>query len=305
MKNSILVLGSEGLVGSRFVEISKSRNFLQTPKHVELDITNKAEIKAVVSSYGFSSVINFAGFTDVSEAEKQRDDENGECWQVNVEGVRNLVEAIDPYKTNIHFIQISTDMVFPGTKIDPGPYLENHPLNHSPGELTWYGYSKAVAEKIVSEVLGEYATIVRINYAVRSKFDTKLDYIRKIIKLFDEGKLYPMFSDQQISISFVDEICRTIDKIIFENHRGIFHVSSRDTTTPYELASYVLEKVRGVRDVVEPVTLEEFLIKTNEPPRRYPKYQGLSTAITEHKLRINFSSWREIVDKLVSQGLGQ
>ncbi len=302
MRGLTLVIGSEGLVGSRFVEISENRSAFILPRQVELDITKFSEIKAVISSYNFTSVVNFAAFTDVSKAEEQRGDKNAECWQVNVEGVKNLVEAVKPYKTRIHFIQISTDMVFPGTKDDPGPYLENHPLDHDLSQLSWYGYTKAEAEKIIRNELGLFSTVVRISYPVRARFDAKLDYIRKILNLFDEGKLYPMFSDQQISISFIDEVCKALDIIISQNHRGTFHVSSRDTTTPYELASYVLEKLRGVKEVVMPTTLDQFLLQGNNP-LRYPKYGGLSVSITQHKLGVTFSSWREIVDKIITQGL--
>lgn len=305
MKGLILVTGSEGLVGSRFIEISEHKNYLHPPKEVELDITDQAEIKALISSYNFSAVVHFAAFTNVDEAEKQRGDKESDCWLVNVEGTKNLVEAILPLKTKIHFVFISTDMVFPGTREDPGPYLENHPLDHDPSQLTWYGYTKAQAEKVVKETLGEQATILRLIYPVRASFEGKLDFLRKPLKLFDEGKLYEVFSDQQISVTFIDEACKALDKILSANHRGVFHASSRDTTTPFEIISYCLEKARGVKDAVKPITLEEFLRKTNIPNYRYPKYGGLSTAITEHKLGITFSSWREIVDKLVIQGLGQ
>jgi len=129
MKNLILVTGSEGLVGSRFVEISQRKNFLHLPKEVELDITDKSEIKAVIESYNFSAVVNFAAFTNVGKAEEEKDDKEGDCWQVNVEGVRNFTEAIKPHKERIHFIQISTDMVFPGSLEDPGAYEETIPQN--------------------------------------------------------------------------------------------------------------------------------------------------------------------------------
>lgn len=305
MKGQILVTGSEGLVGSRFVEISEHKNYLHPPKEVELDITDPAELKALISSYNFNAVVHFAAYTNVDEAEKQRGDKQGDCWVVNVEGTKNLVEAIKLLKTKVHFIHISTDMVFPGTRDDPGPYLENHPLDHDLSQLTWYGYTKAQAERIVQETLAEQATIVRLIYPVRASFEGNLDFLRRAIKLFDQGRLYPVFVDQQISITFIDEACKLLDRIISGNHRGVFHASSRDITTPFEIISYCLEKTRGVKDVVEPINLDEFLIKTNTPSYRYPKYGGLSTSITEHKLGVTFSCWREIVDKLVIQGLGQ
>ncbi len=305
MKGLILVTGSEGLVGSRFVEISERKNFLHLPKQVELDITNQSEIKAVLSSYNFSAVVHFAAYTDVGAAEKERENKNGACWQVNVEGTRNLVEAVKPHKAKTHFIYISTDNVFSGSTDDPGPYKEDHPREADPTKLTWYGFTKSEAEKEVEEVLGDTATILRIIYPVRAGFEGKLDFLRKHLKLYDEGKLYPMFTDQQISISFIDEVCKALDKIIIDGHKGIFHAASADTVNPHKLISYMLEKTRGITNAVEGTTLREFLESSGNPLYRYPKFGGLKVGVTEAKLGLKFSTWKEIVDKLVAQGLGE
>jgi len=303
MKGLVLVIGSEGMVGSRFVEISELRKSFQSPRQIELDITRFAEIKALVSSYDFNAIVNFAAFTDVDKAEAERGNKEGECFLVNVEGVRNLVEVVKPLKEKINFIQISTDMVFPGIEEDPGPYLENHPLDHDLSYLTWYGFTKSQAEKIVLENLGEFGTIVRINFPVRANFPQKLDFFRKPLKLFDEGKLPPLFSDQQISITYIDELVKLLDKIIQDNIRGVFHASSKDVTTPYEAISYFIEKARKAEVELESISLEEFLRQKAVPFYRYPKYLGLSTQITEHKTGISFSSWRQIVEKLILQGV--
>lgn len=302
--NLILVTGTEGLVGSRFLEISKNKNSLHSPKLVEFDITNNSEVEAIIASYKFTTVINFAAFTDVGEAEKERGDRNGNCWRINVEGVRNLSEAVKKQNGKVQFIQISTDMVFSGESLDKGPYKENHLPDKSESNLTWYGYTKGQGENIVREILGDEASIVRIIYPVRAKFEGKTDYLRKALSLYDQGKLYPLFGDQFISISYIDEIVKALDIILKQRLYGCFHVGSRDTTTPFTLVSYLLEKTRGVKNKVKSCRLAEFLETQEMPSYRYPKYGGLKVEETEKNLNMKFSSWKEIVDKLVKQGLG-
>ncbi len=305
MKGLILVIGSEGLVGSRFVETSERKNFLHLPKEVELDITNKSDIQNILSSYSFSAVVNFAAFTDVNKAEEERGDKNGKCWQVNVEGVKNLVEAIKPHRGRIHFIQISTDMVFSGSSEDPGPYAEDREPEKDLNEVTWYGYTKGQGEKVVRDILGQSATILRIIYPVRASFPAKLDYIRKLLSLYDEGKLYSLFSDQQITITFIDEACRALDAIIIGDIKGTFHASSSDVTTPYNLISEVLKKTRGKINVVDPISLDDFLKDRDVPVYRYPRFGGLDTSETEGKLDLKFSTCRQMIEELVKQGLGK
>ena len=66
-------------------------------------------------------------------------------------------------------------------------------------------------------------------------------------------------------------------------------MASRDLTTPHELISYYISKSKGI----------EFLAQAgNIDPTRYPKYGGLDTKVTQEKLGMQFSSWKEIVAKL-------
>ncbi|MEK7127512.1 MAG: sugar nucleotide-binding protein [Patescibacteria group bacterium] len=275
----ILVTGASGLVGSRFVELSKFKESLICPRKEELDITNP---NLVLPSADV--VINFAAYTNVGEGENQRNDKNGLCWKINVDGVSNLLQA----SKDAFFIQISTDMVFSG---EAGPYSEDNLPETDPNKVTWYGFTKGEGERSCKD-----HTILRLIYPVRAKFDKKLDYLRKPLSLFDQGKLYPMFTDQQVSFTFIDEICLALDKIIEKRTEGIFHASSSDLTTPFELGNYLLEKTRGVKNAVK----EGFLPLNSI---RYPKLGGLKVEKTEKELGIKFSSWREIIDKLVEQGI--
>lgn len=275
--SEILVTGASGLVGSRFAELSKYRDSLILPDERIMDIT-----KSDLDLRNADVVVNFAAYTNVTEGENQRGDKSGLCWQLNVEGVRNLLNNLKP---GAFFIQISTDMVFSGTS---GPYGETDTPEEDSNKVTWYGYTKAEGERLCKK-----HTILRLIYPVRAKFDQKLDYLRKPLKLFDEGKLYPIFNDQQISISFIDEIAKALDLIIEKKAKGVFHASSSDLTTPFELISYLIKQARGVDNVVQPSSLAESV--------RYPKYGGLKVERTEQALGIKFSTWRGIVDKLIVQ----
>lgn len=291
MSERVLVFGADGLVGSRFIELYSDKEALRTPDIHELNILSLPKLRQFFKQYAPQVVVNFAAFTDVGAAETQRGDKSGDCWQVNVEGVRNIVETLDPRL--VHYIHISTDMVFPGDSDIPGPYSESHPPGEDESRLTWYGFSKAEGERIVNAVLGKRATILRIIYPVRAHFKGKLDYLQKPLSLYDQGKLYPLFDDQQISITFIDEACQALNRIIDGSHTGIFHASSKDTTTPFELVTYLLETVRGLKHEIKSQSLVSSV--------RYPKFGGLRVEQTEKELGIKFSTWREIVDKLAPQ----
>lgn len=293
MKQKVLVTGASGLVGSRFVELSRNYQFA-TPEYPDFDITNEDSVKKAIEDFNPDWIINFAAFTDVAAAEAQIGDEEGSAWKINVEGAKNLVKAFPSKK----IIQISTDMVFPGTVENPGPYSENDKTPETKDQLTWYGWTKNRAEKII---LNHGGSILRIIYPVRSQFDQKLDYLRGPLKKFQDGALYPLFNDQQVCIAFIDEVAQTLQKIIDTDSSGIFHCSS-DTTTPYELISYAIDQLGGDASTIKQLSVHEFL-KTQTNKNRYPVWGGLKTVNTEKKLDLHFSTWQTVVEKLIGQGL--
>lgn len=289
------------MVGSKFVELYKDKYEIIAPKHPEFDLISSQNVEEHIKNSGVEAVIHFAAYTNVSEAENQRDDKNGDCWKINVLGTENLVKNVVSDKC--HFIHISTDYVFPGSKENPGPYSEDKKPEEDSNKLTWYGYTKKMAEDMVNKYLGEERTILRLIYPVRTHFPEKLDYLRKPLSLFDQGKLYPMFKDQQVSITYVDEACLALEKIIEGKFLGIFHASTPDTSTPYELVNYLIEKARGAKNVVKESSLDEFIRSSNSSPIRYPKFGGLKVEQTEKVLGIKFSPWKNVIDKLIEAGL--
>lgn len=292
-KTEVLVTGASGLVGSRFTELSRNYHF-STPDLPDFDITDPKNVKKVIDEANPEWIVNFAAFTDVNAAEAQTGDENGLAWKVNVEGAKNLVNAFPSQ----NIIQISTDMVFQGSEQNPGPYAESDKTPDTSNGLTWYGWTKNRAEKVI---LNHGGTILRIIYPVRSHFDQKLDYIRTALKKFANGTMYPLFNDQQICIAFIDEVAETLQKIIDTDSKGIFHCST-DTTTPFELISFTIDQLGGDAKTVKSASIKDFLA-TQANKSRYPIYGGLKTVITEKKLDLHFSTWQTVVEKLIGQGL--
>ena len=298
MSGKILAFGADGLVGSRFTDLYHKETPTITPTIDELDITDK---KAFFDFFEknqsqFHSVINFAAITDVDGAEKERGDEKGLTWEVNVGGVENIAEACK--KFDKYFIQISTDFVFPGDEGDPGPYPEDKKPPETPEGIGWYGWTKRMAEERARKIWDKTA-ILRITYPYRALYPAKIDFARNILMLFDEGKLYPMFSDQNMTPSFIDEIAKVLYLLIEEKKTGIFHAASSDVTTPYEFASYLLEAARGAKDVVKKGSMEAFLAAPGRTPR--PRLGGLKVEKTEKELDIKFMTWRQAVDEFVGQ----
>jgi len=97
---------------------SVERSFVYDNKlfdYNQLDVTNRSDVKSLISSFQPNVILNAAAATDVDWCESNR----GEAWKVNVTAVENLAEA--SRKVGAQLIHVSTDYVFDGKN---GPYDE-------------------------------------------------------------------------------------------------------------------------------------------------------------------------------------
>src|SRR3989338_4252742 len=180
-KLPLAVIGSSSMVGSRFCDLS-NQNFrlIKADLHGEIpvDITDVKSVRHFFLQNNFQYLILFSAFADVDEAEKQRGNKEGNCWKINVEGVRNVANACKKFKRKLIFI--STDFVFDGIN---GPYDETDPIGGDLDKISWYGLSKIEGEKIVQRVLADFI-ILRISYPYRAEFQKKDDFAKHLILAF-------------------------------------------------------------------------------------------------------------------------
>jgi len=287
----ILFTGSSGLLGSFLQQIfsQETSASVLTPSHLDLDITNLEAVKRYFAIHGPTVVINLAAHRNATTAEKQRGDKLGSVWKTNVEGARNLAWLC--HDSGAFLIHISTDYVFSGVAINPGPYTEEEKPEVNDALLSWYGITKREAEREVQSILTRPA-IIRINNVTRPNNTLELDYIGKILWLYRQQKLYPLFNDQIITLTYIPFLTEIFKRLMLKPQAGIFHAASTNSCTPFELARYSLDLLDQNQEVVRGVSIDSFLEKN---PGRYPKLGGLKTEITQKKLGLEFIDWQEMV----------
>ena len=290
----VLVIGASGLVGSRFVELAKDKLDIVAVDEKILDITDKGAVEKYFEEFEFDTVVNLSAFTDVAGAEAQWNNEDGLCYKLNTLAPEYLAQSC--LKHNRFLVHFSTDFVFEGLEDSKGPFDEDAKLSEAPDNLCWYGWTKNLGEKKVNETGVKHA-IVRIANPFRSNFPMKTDFARKIIDLYDQNNLFPLFTDQIITPIFVDDLVVPLSKIIEFSLEGNFHIVSADTGTYFEVGTYILEKARNAKGITKEGSLVEFM-KTPGRNKR-PIFGGLKTEKTQSRLGIKFRTWKEMVDDFV------
>jgi dTDP-4-dehydrorhamnose reductase len=226
-----LITGSSGALGS---ELKKKFQNAITPNHNELDITKKNEVLKFV-------IIHTAAMTSVRKCEAEKE----LTWKTNVEGTKNLVDALEQINPNGKFIYLSTACVFEGNigmyKESDVPYPEN-----------FYALTKLLGEQQVKKISNHL--IIRTNFTAKKKWP------------------YPKaFSDRFGTYLFAEDVANGIEDVINSDLEGIVHITGDKKISMFELAKITTPKI-------ESMTIEEYLgprltMDMSLDSERWKKYQ--------------------------------
>lgn len=288
---TLAVIGSSSMVGSRFCQLSKN-DFIQVLTDLpKVDITETESVDKFVKNQPFEWLILFSAYTDVEAAEKQRNDQKSPCWQINVEGVKNVVGTCKKYHKKLLFI--STDFVFDGAS---GPYNEDDPVGNL-DQISWYGLTKLEAEKTIQQKLNDFL-ILRISYPYRGPYPKKADFAKTILAKHKQGQLFPLYTDQILTPTFVDDLAPAVKLLIKNGKRGIFHVASPLLTTPYDFAKELLTVFTD-----KPTNLVKGSIANFSGAPR-PRRGGLKVTKIE-KCGFRPTDWRQGIKTIYKQSNGR
>lgn len=269
----ILITGSNGLLGQKIVRYCNDNkiNFLATSTGVNrnsecrsdhyhpLDITNKEEVESVLLVYKPTHIINTAALTNVDKCE-----ENVElCNEINVEGVRNLLEYAR--NNNCHLQQISTDFIFDGEK---GDYSEDD----EPNPLSEYGKSKLNAELLIINSGYDYYSIVRTSVVYGTGENlSKSNIVLWAIEELKNEKSLKIVDDQFRAPTYAMDLAIGCMKILELKKTGVFNLAGPKVLSMFDFVSQIAEYLNVPAELVSSIKTPDL---NQRAPR--PKNSGLN-----------------------------
>lgn len=256
----ILITGVRSSLGGKIAkQFSKNYEVIATNRTpmsntIQLDITNKEQVKDVLKKYSPDLLIHNAALTSPGYCEQNKE----EATQINVEGTRNLIEHFNGEK----FIYISTHWVFDGKK---GDYTEEdtpNPLNH-------YGLTKFQAEELVKNSNKEFL-IIRVSalYGYNSELDSKKFVLWLIDSLKNQNHI-KLFTDHITNPTLIDDVASALLKI--KDKQGIYHVVSPISITNYDTGLKICKLFNFDKKLMTPVRVD------NDPSIKRGKDLSLNT----------------------------
>lgn len=273
----IIVTGANGQLGMTFqalaTEYPEHEFFFFTSN--ELDITDSDSIEAKFHESKPEVVINCAAYTAVDKAE----DEPEKAFDVNSEGVKNLVKACANF--NSALIHISSDYVFDGTS--HRPYVETDPVN----PIGVYGKSKRAGEEVILES-SISVLIIRTSW-VYSEFGN--NFVKTMLRLGRERDELNVIFDQVGSPTNTYDLANAImvaidQKVNWIGKQEVLHFSNEGVCSWYDFALAIFE-IAGIDCYLNPILTKDYNTRAERP-----HYSVLDKTRSKQMFNIQISNWR-------------
>lgn len=245
----VLVTGAKGQLGSDVMKELAAQGLTGIGVDIEeMDITDAAQVLAVMREAGPDAVIHCAAYTAVDKAE----DEIDLCRAINAKGTEHVAAACR--QLDLPLMYISTDYVFDGEGDQP-----RQPDDPDRDPVNIYGQTKLEGELAV-EQLDKYF-IVRISwvFGLRGK-----NFITTMLRLGETHDQLSVVDDQIGSPTYTVDLARLLVDMIQTDRYGRYHATNEGLCSWYEFAGEIFRQ-RGMDVALRPVTSEEFPTRARRP----------------------------------------
>jgi len=294
----ILITGSNGLLGQKLVYACIDRNdidLIATSKgenrlvvqqgyvYATMDIGNRAEVLRVISHYKPDCVIHGAAMTNVDACETERE----ACRTQNIDAVEYIVEACN--LNHAHLIHVSTDFIFDG---EHEPYDEDA----EPNPVSYYGWSKAEAERIVKEKSTSWAILRTVLVYGVVDNGSRSNVVLWAKGALEKGNPINVVVDQFRMPTLAEDLAQGCLLAAEKNANGIFNISGKEYMSIVELVERVADHYGLSKEIINPINSETL----NQPAKRPPRTK-LTLEKSRDILAYNPHSFEEGLDILDAQ----
>ena len=216
-----------------------------TMPYVQMDITDKAAVEAVISQVNPDVVVHCAAWTAVDMAED--DDKVEKVRAINAGGTQNIADVCK--KLDCKMVYISTDYVFDGQGEQP---WEPDCKDYKP--LNVYGQTKLEGELAVANTLKKYF-IVRIAwvFGLNGK-----NFIKTMVNLGKTHDTLRVVCDQIGTPTYTLDLAVLLVDMIETEKYGYYHATNEGGDISwYDFAREIFRQA-GMNTQVIPVTTAEY-----------------------------------------------
>jgi dTDP-4-dehydrorhamnose reductase len=281
MNKSILLIGSNGQVGTELQYTLSSNYKVITVARPQIDLTQPENLRQIIRETQPEIIINAAAYTAVDKAESEP--ENAHI----INAIAPQIVAEESQKLGSFLIHISTDYVFDGN--GNYPYQETDITN----PLSVYGKTKLAGEIAIQKNCSQHI-ILRTAWVYGTY--GKSNFVKTMLRVGKDRLEVRVVADQIGSPTWAQDIALTITKIIPQltaEIAGIYHYTNSGVASWYDFAIAIFEEAEklgfplAINQVI-PITTPEY-----PTPAKRPAYSVLACRKISQLLGTYPPHWRQ------------
>ena len=254
----IVVLGSTGYIGSKFINFFQSlgQEAIGVSRR-EIDYTNVLSLKNWLKSKNPRFVINSAGYTgkpnvDACELAK------AECLSGNAVLPGIIREVCEDFK--IAWGHVSSGCIYSGRRTDGTGWKEDDEPNFSfrSSPCSFYSGTKALGEEVLEEAENCYIWRLRIPF---NEERTPRNYLQKLLN-------YNSLLEAENSVSHLDEfVQKCVECFEQDVEPGIYNMTNTGSITTRQVTQWMHEEEVTDKEFQFFEDEEQFMSKVAKTPR--------------------------------------
>lgn len=246
---TVLVTGAAGQLGQDLMDELRRRGMNAVGiDREEADITDREQVRRVLTNIRPDAVIHCAAYTAVDKAETDRE----RCYAINVTGSENVARACAD--VGAAMVYISSDYVLAGAGEDyQQTDTPKHPCNY-------YGETKSLGEDAAARIVSRLF-IVRTSWVFGARGQ---NFVKTMRRFGAERDTLSVVADQIGSPTYTRDLSRLLADLIETDRYGVYHATGEGVCSWYEFACAIMDTF-GLACDVRPVTTAEYPTAAKRP----------------------------------------
>jgi dTDP-4-dehydrorhamnose reductase len=286
---TILVAGKSGQLADALMQVALQRGVsLVALGRQQMNIEDAGSIRAAVTGFRPSLLVNAAAYTAVDQAEAEPE----RALALNRDGAARMAAAATEFA--VGYIHVSTDYVFDGHKTSP--YIEDD----APSPLSAYGRSKLAGEQAVRDACA-WALTLRTSWLYHSRGH---NFVRTMLRLGGTRDVIRVVNDQHGTPTAATDLAGAILDIAgqlrtSDRRRGVYHLAAAGETTWFGFATAIFREWakhgQGVPKLV-PIPTAEY-----PTPARRPANSCLDCAKIARDFGVRLPHWENPLSSCIDE----
>ena len=282
----VIITGGTGQLGRELIKTKPKNAEIYLWDRNKFNLYSKENIKKFIKSIIPDWIINCAAYTNVDQAEKEKE----LALKINGEVPENLARTLKELGGNL--LQISTDFVFSGQ--ENRPYKTNHEKN----PINIYGLSKSIGEDNVLNTLGDNSQVIilRTSWLMGPVGN---NFALKMLKLHKNQSEIKVVYDQVGAPTSTKNLAIACWNILLSKNLSnnlefkdpILHWTNDGIASWYDIAYSIGEIGKRIGLLKKPALIKPIRSEDYFTPAKRPHYSVLDTFSTQSILDIKNNHW--------------